>query len=77
MEKLDTLLQLMVKEDSSIKLLPVEIGTEEMSPKAVLKLEKQEQTRFIKLSEGTRKTYIDAFLHIKSLSSHQKIKGEF
>jgi len=62
MDKLEILLQLMVKADSSISLLPLEKGTDSKLPSKVIHIPKAVQQQFIKVADkGSKRTYIDAY----------------
>ena len=55
----------MVKEDSLISLLPLEKGTGVKLPSEV-SLPKAAQQQFIKVVEGTTRTFVNAYLCVKS-----------
>jgi len=56
------------------QLLFLDMGTKATPPAEVICLSHTDQQKFIKIAEGAKRTYIDAYLHVKSTFSYQKLK---
>jgi hypothetical protein len=74
LSQLESLLTAMITEDESLRLLPLDKLAGDISAHTVLKLNPSDRAKYLKITEGTRRQYIDAYIHVKSSKSHQVIK---
>ena len=75
---LEKLLLLMLEADETFRLYPLKESDGDMRVQEWLfNLDNKARDEFIKITEGSCRSYIDAYIHVRSKSTYMKLKERF